>query len=302
MTSLMPPPIEAVLGDWSFPLPLAIIFSLTALLYLRGWLSLGSRSANTIPPWRAGSFFLGLFLTWVAVGSPLAAFDEQLLTIHMMQHLLLMTIAPPLILLGAPLIPFLHGLPRKFVQIVLGPLLRWPPMQQVGDIFTQPVFCWLAAAAALAVWHIPAAFTLGLQSEVWHAFEHASFLLAGLLFWWPVIQPWPSVVKQPRWSILLYLFLATLPCDVLSAFLIFCDRVVYPIYLTTYRQFSISALQDQECAGALMWTCVTIVYLVASAILTTRLLASPSAYQEHLAQSQPPGVMARTDASDVEAA
>jgi cytochrome c oxidase assembly factor CtaG len=243
---------------------------------------------NAIPSWRAGSFFSGLFLIWLAVGSPLAAFDEELLTVHMIQHLLLMTVAPPLILIGAPVMPLLHGLPRKFVQSILGPLFRSPAMQGIGRVLSQPAFCWLAAAVALLGWHIPAVFTLGLESEAWHAVEHACFLGSGFLFWWPVVQPWPSAPRWPRWSMLVYLFLATLPCDILSAFLAFCDRVVYTVYMARPTHFGISALEDQQCAGALMWTCVTIVYLLAAAILTTRLLSAPSFRQDELVQSATP--------------
>jgi putative membrane protein len=272
----MPPPVQYALESWAWPIPLTLAMVAAAFLYLRGWLHLRSASVNIIPGWRAASFLLGLFLIWVALGSPLAALDEELLTVHMVQHLLLMTIAPPLILVGAPVMPLLHGLPRQFVQAVVGPLFRWPPVQRVGRVLSQPAFCWLAAAAALVGWHVPAAFTLGLQSEEWHVVEHACFLGAGFLFWWPVVQPWPSVPTWPRWSILLYLFLATLPCDILSAFLAFCDRVVYTAYLSAPRQFGISALEDQQCAGALMWTCVTFVYLVPAAILTTQLLTTRS--------------------------
>jgi putative membrane protein len=112
-----------------------------------------------------------------------------------------------------------------------------------------------------------------MESKAWHVVEYASFLGTGLLFWWPVVQPWPSVSRRPDWSIVLYLFLATLPCDVLSAFLVFSERVAYPVYLSTSGQSSLSVLADQQCAGALMWTCVTIVYLVAGAILSTHLLS-----------------------------
>ena len=118
---------------------------------------------------------------------------------------------------------------------------------------------------------------LGLRSEAWHAIEQASFLISGLLFWWPVVQPfvrpWPGASHRPQWSIILYLFLATLPCDILSAFLVFCDRVVYPVYSSSPRPLGFSALADQQCAGALMWTCVTVVYFVAGTILTARLLS-----------------------------
>jgi cytochrome c oxidase assembly factor CtaG len=299
----MPPSAHVALGPWSCQVALTFAVVLAGFLYLRGWLHLRSTSVDAIPSWRAGSFFLGLFLIWLAVGSPLAAFDEELLTVHMVQHLLLMTIAPPLLLVGAPVMPLLHGLPRKFVQSVFSPLFRWPPMQGIGRVLSQPAFCWLAGSAALLGWHVPSVFTLALQSEAWHALEHASFLGSGFLFWWPVVQPWPSVPRWPRWSILLYLFLATLPCDILSAFLVFCDRVVYAVYLSTPKHFGISPLEDQECAGALMWTCVTIVYLIPAAILTTRLLSARSSQEDELVQSElHPALTPRSDSRTVEGA
>jgi putative membrane protein len=278
----MSPHTQVALESWTFSAPLTPVMVLTAFLYLRGWLHLRSTSLNVIPAWRASSFFLGLLSIWVAVASPIAAFDEELLTVHMVQHLLLMTLAPPLIWLGAPLMPFLHGLPRLFVQAVIGPLFRWLPVQRLGRALGQPAFCWLAAAAALVGWHVPPVFTLGLQSETWHVVEHTCFLGTGLLFWWPVVQPWPSVPMWPRWTILLYLFLATLPCDILSGFLVFSERVAYPVYLSTSRQSGLSVLEDQQCAGALMWTCVTIIYLVAGTIFTMRLLSARSFPEDEL--------------------
>jgi cytochrome c oxidase assembly factor CtaG len=161
-------------------------------------------------------------------------------------------------------------------------------------VLAQPSFCWLAAAGALVGWHVPAAFTFGLHSEAWHAVEHASFLGTGLLFWWPVVQPWPSV-SRPDISITLYLFLATLPCDILSGFLVFCDRVVYPVYFSSPQPFGLSALQDQQCAGALMWTCVTVVYLIAGTIVTARLLLPQSAQAYWILKSDlQPGTVPQT--------
>jgi len=271
----MPDAIQNLLMTWTVPVPLTLIAILALIFYLRGWRHLRPGASHAIPAWRAGSFFAGVLLIWLAIGSPLALLDEQLLAAHMAQHLLLMTIGPALIWMGAPLLPMLHGLPQNFVQSLLGPFLRWPAAQAAGRILSRPTVCWLAAAAVLVGWHIPAVFNLALQSEGLHVIEHASFLTAGLFFWWPVIQPWPSVPVWPRWSILLYLFAATLPCDILSAYLTFCERVVYPAYLTAPRVFGLSALEDQECAGALMWTCVTLVFLVPAAQITVQLL-SPS--------------------------
>jgi putative membrane protein len=259
----------------SFPVPLTLVLLATALVYARGWQHLWRSLPHVIPAWRLVAFAGGLVSVWVALASPLAAFDDDLLTVHMLQHLLLMTVAAPLILLGAPAVTLLHGLPQPFVRRGLGPILRWTPVQQLGHNLTRPVLCWLAGSAAVIAWHIPALFELALQSEHWHVVEHASFFAAGLLFWWPIVQPWPSVAKWPRWSLPLYLFLATLPCDALSAFLAFCDRVVYPSYLAAHRPFDISALQDQQWAGTLMWVWVTFAYLAPAVVITVQLLSPP---------------------------
>jgi len=122
---------------------------------------------------------------------------------------------------------------------------------------------------------VPAALTTAMHSNTWHFIQHASFLVSGLLFWWPVVQPWPSARTEPQWSMVLYLFLATLPCDVLAAFLVFSERLAYPIYLVGSGRPEASVLADQEFAGALMWTCVTIIYLVAGTMVSIRFLAWP---------------------------
>src|SRR5215831_7712737 len=125
-----------------------------------------------------------------------------------------------------------------------------------------------------------------MHSGVWHSVEQASFLGAGFLFWIPVIQPWPVDSTWSQWSTLLYLFLATLPCDILSGFLVFSDRVAYPLYFSMPRHFGFSVLADQQCAAALMLSCVTLVYLVPAAILSIRLLSPRSFYRGELALSE----------------
>jgi putative membrane protein len=245
---------------------------LVAFIYLRGWLRLRRVDLDSVQGWHAGGFMLGLFLIWLAIASPLSALDHESLTAHMVQHLLLMTFAPPLILLGAAVKTASYGLPHRLVQVI-GRLVRSAGLQHVLRALTHPAICWLGAASTLVAWHVPALFALGLQSEMWHGLEQASFLATGLLFWWPVVQPLPNSLKWPESSILVYLFLATLPCDILSGFLVFCDRVVYPVFLSSPQSFGLSALEDQQCAGALMWTCVTVVYLIAAILFAARLLS-----------------------------
>jgi cytochrome c oxidase assembly factor CtaG len=269
----MTPDAESVLQSWSAPLGLYAVLLLTVFVYARGWLHLRKGFPSAILAWRLAAFLAGIGCVWLAIGSPLAAFDEASLTVHMIQHLLLMSFAPPLILLGAPALPLLHGLPQSLARDVVGRVLRWRPVQWLGSFLTNPALAWLIAALTLLVWHVPAIFDLALRSESVHKFEHATFFTAGLLFWWPVIQPWPSVPRWPRWSIPLYLFAATLPCDALSGFLVFCDRVVYISYLSAPKVMGLSPLADQQCAAALMWVCVTIILLLPAVLITMQILS-----------------------------
>jgi putative membrane protein len=265
--------VQSILQSWSAPLGLDVALCLAAFLYMRGWLHLREVFPKVFPAWRLAAFLAGIASIWIAIGSPVDAFDELSLTVHMIQHLLLMAIAPLLILLGAPALPLLHGLPQSLARGVVGPILRWGPAKWFGRAITSPAIAWLVAALTLLVWHIPAVFDLTLRLDSLHKFEHATFFAAGLIFWWPVIQPWPSTARGPRWAIPLYLFAATLPCDALSGFLVFCDRVVYSSYLSAPRVFKMSPLQDQECAAALMWVCVTIIFLVPAVIVTMQILS-----------------------------
>lgn len=285
----MSPHVHFDHGSWEFLALLTLTLLLAASLYLGAWISTRSGSGAAIPAWKASSFLLGLVLVWTAWGSPLAPYDHSLLTVHMVKHLLLMTFAPPLILLGEPMKVFWNMTPL-LAQSALDRVSHRPLVQKLARIVTSLVVCWIASALTLIAWHVPTLFALGVRSEIGHTVEQAMFFGTGLLFWWPIIQPWPSASTEPRWSLLLYLFLATLPCDILSGFLVFSDRVAYPVYFSTPRLFGFSVLEDQQCAAALMWICVTLVYLVSAAIISSRLLAPRTLHEHDLAQSQFSGI------------
>lgn len=256
-----------------FVLAVTSILAGTAFVYVRGWITFQRAFPTLISGWRLAAFLGGFGLVWTAVASPLAALDHQLLTIHMTKHLLLMTVAAPLILAGRPGLALACGLPKLFIR-------NHPPTVSLPGRWLEycrehPAWCWLAGTAAVIGWHLPAAFQSGMHSHAMHISEDVSFIAAGLLFWWPVVQASPRATISSQWSIALYLFLATLPCDILSAFLVFCDRVAYPFYLPAPHRFNVLPLADQECAGALMWVWVTFAYLIPAVIITIRLL-SPS--------------------------
>jgi putative membrane protein len=273
-----------------------VALSLIAIAYLDRWMRVAWLVPDGVKTWRAWSFYLGMLLLWMGLGSSLSVLDHDLLTAHMVQHLLLMTLAPPLILLGAPL-KLMPRLVQEVAELTA-------PVRRLSRSVLHPMVGWIAATAVLVVWHIPSVFMLGLRSPMWHAVEESSFLISGLLFWRPVVSPSSNTFKWPESSILLYLFLATLPCDILSGFLVFCDRVVYPVYSSSASasRFGLTALEDQQCAGALMWTCVTLVYLIAGSVFATRLLSSHLSANDPSPKPQPQTIAAaHRDAQTIEA-
>jgi putative membrane protein len=281
---------QAILRSWSPPIVVNLTLFLTLLIYARGWIRLHRVFPNLFSFARLAAFAGGVFSLWLAIGSPLEAFDDVSLTMHMVQHLLLMLAAPLLLLLGEPLLPLLRGLPRRVVRRVAGPVLRYAPVQALGRILARPAFCWLVAGVALIGWHIPAAFELALRSDGWHETEHITFLATALLFWWPVVLPFPSVARWPRWSIPLYLFLGSLPGGALGAFLIFSDRVIYPSYAAAPALFRMTAFEDQVVAGALMWLLGSVVYLIPTVLITIQLLSPMAEHEERYIHVRPPAL------------
>ena len=244
-----------------------------AVLYLRGWRVLHRVLSDRFPVWRLCAFLGGVAAVLLALASPLDAFAGLLLSAHMLQHLLLLSVAPPLILLGAPLLPLLRGLPRAFARDGVGPFLVWPPLRRFGQALTHPVVGWLAMALSLCAWHVPAAFDLALRSPSWHKVEHACFLGGALLFWWPVIRPFPSRPHWPLWTVPLYLLAADIVNTGLCAVLTFSDRVLYPAYENVPRVFGTTALSDQITAGLIMWVPGSLVFLIPATVVTIQYLS-----------------------------
>jgi putative membrane protein len=267
-------PAQAVLLSWSIPPAATFALALTALLYLRGWLQMRRARVPFIPFWRAASFLLGIFSLWFALASPLDTFSSFILTAHMLQHMVLMMIAPPLILLGAPLVPLVRGLPVFAAREFAGPFLNWRVAMRIGNALIHPAVALIIMGAAMFAWHTPRLYELALASSAWHEVEHACFFLASLIFWWPVVQPWPSHTYRPRWILVPYLLIGDLQNTVLSAILVFSDRLIYPSYGTTPRLFGFSALADQAAAGAIMWVIGSTVFLIPATVIAVQLLSN----------------------------
>src|SRR5262245_36087020 len=264
---------QAILSSWSIDPKIALVLAAALVLYYRGWLILHRTLPQRFSLWRLLGFTSGLIILWLAIASPLDAFSGLLLSAHMVQHLLLMSVAPPLILLGTPFVPVLRGLPRRFARDGVGPFLVWPALRRAGNAVTHPVNCWVVMAVTLFAWHVPAAFDLALRSPAWHQFEHACFFGASLLFWWTVVRPFPSRLQWPLWSVPLYLLVADLLNTTLSAILTFSDHVLYRHYLEVPGLFGTAALADQIRAGVIMWVPGSLVFLIPAALIAIEYLS-----------------------------
>jgi cytochrome c oxidase assembly factor CtaG len=258
--------------SWGFALWVAAPLGLVAGLYARGWLRLHRRAPRLFGVGRLAVFLAGLAALVVALDSPLHALGAYLLQAHMAQHILLMMVAPPLLLLGAPLMPMLRGLPRSLMQTRVVRFVTWQPVARCGQFLVHPLVAWPAFVCSTLAWHVPVLFDLTLRSHTWHHAEHICFLATGLAFWWPVVQPWPSRRVWPAWAMVVYLILADLQNTALSAWLAFADRVVYSAYEGVPRLWGISTLDDQAAAGAIMWVLGSLAFVVPAAWLVTRLL------------------------------
>jgi putative membrane protein len=262
----------AVFEGWTVPLWLTLGIAATALLYVRGWLALRKTRSKQFNGWRLSSFLLGLIVLWLAIGSPLDGFADVLLSAHMVEHLLLMSVVPPLLLLGLPVVPLLRGMPERWRTPVLGPLLRLSFLRRFLHWLVVPAVAWLAMNLAFLAWHAPAAFDFALRHEHWHEFEHLCFLSTSLMFWWCIYQPWPAAPHGYTWGLLLYLVSADIVNTVVAALLAFRGQPVYVFYLEHANPFHVSPLSDQILGAMIMWVVGSFVFLITASAITVRLL------------------------------
>lgn len=264
---------SSIATGWS-PQPGSVVaLAIALVVYLRGWWRL--RRAE---PWRwgwgrAACFLGGLAAIAVALWSPLDALGAWLLSAHMAQHFLLSMVAPPLILLGWPFQPLLNGLPHWVSRDLLGPILGWPAAQRVARRLVHPPVAWALAIAATFAWHVPPAYELALAEPWAHALEHACFLWTGILFWWPVVEPWPWRGRWPRWAMAFYLLIADVANTAVAAVLAFASAPVYRVYEATAPALGVSALVDQQRAAVIMWLPGSLVFLIPAFVLIVRSLS-----------------------------
>lgn len=254
---------------WLWALNLA-----SAALYAIGlgrlWRGAG-RGAG-IPPARATAFALGWLGLATALLSPLDPLGVHLFAAHMVQHELLVLVAAPLLAVDRPLGAFVWGLPRG-VRRATWRCVHDGGLQRTVRALSRPLTAWSVHAAALWVWHVPALFQRALASGPVHVAQHLSFFVSALLFWWALLRP--GMQRDRCGPATLYVLTTGMHTGALGALLTFARTPWYPAYLATAPAFGITALEDQQLGGLIMWVPAGFVYLAIALVLFSAWLRAP---------------------------
>ncbi len=239
-------------------LPLAIV-SLVACLHVLGEhraVRLLGRRRSRRERWRAISFYIGLLVILAALASPIDTLAEKLFWVHMVQHVLLLTVAAPLIVLGRPWPSIWRPLPLGFRRSVAGALSRsrWcAPLRTLGRLLARPAPVWIVFNANLVAWHLPAAYDLAVRDRAVHDLEHMTFLVFGVLLWAQVLDSPPLRARLRSIHRVYYVVASAIVSWIVSLVLIFASSPLYPAYAQlSHRPGGISALTDQQLAGGVM--------------------------------------------------
>ena len=242
------------------PVTIALLLA-SALVYLHGVRTLWRRAGRGqgVSAWHAAAFGLGMSSLALALLSPLAWLSEVLFSAHMTQHEVLMLVSAPLLCLGRPLIAALWAAPQRWRE-TMGQWTRRPEVAVTWRGLTAPLTVFLLHAATLWLWHVPTLYEAALRDAGVHAVQHLSFVLTAALFWWGMMHG--RYGRAGYGVAVLYVFLTAVHSSVLGALLTLAPSIWYPWYASAGAPWRVSALEDQQLAGLLMWVPSGVIFIV----------------------------------------
>jgi putative membrane protein len=209
--------------------------------------------ADARPPrWRIGAYLGAVALIFVSLNGPLHELsDEYLFSAHMIQHMLIMMIMPPFLLLGLP-----EWLVREALEV--------RGVRPAARFLTHPAVAWVAYNVVFIGWHFPAMYNAALVNHNIHIFQHLTFMAVAVMMWWPVVNPVPELQRIPDGPLqMMYVFAFALPSTILAAFITLSDVVFYPWYAVAPRVSGLGPLEDQRLGGLIMWVPGMLIFWIA---------------------------------------
>jgi putative membrane protein len=242
--------------SWSIHPSTVIGIAALGALYL--WRSRHAHPGDTLRPWRCVSFFSALLVVFASLNGPLHDLsDTYLFSAHMVQHLLLTMLFPPLIIAGTP-------------GWMLRPLLSRRPIGAIARRLTRPVACFAIFNLVIAGWHLPVFYNAAMDNHNIHILEHLMFMGAAVLMWWPITSQLPELPRLSYPGQMLYCFLMILPMSVVAIYITMAEEVLYPAYSAAPRISALSPLDDQLLGGLIMWVPGGLLFIIIMTVIFFR--------------------------------
>lgn len=268
--------------SWADEPLMSILVVALAAMYVIGWSRLHDESPRSVPVWRLWCYLGGVLAFAAALLSPIAAYSEELFAMHMVQHLLLLIAAPPLILLGAPFLPMLWSLPRSWRRPIARLGRPGHPLSRIGRAMTHPLVAMIAYVGTVAMWHIPVFYDAAQGRTFTHDLEHVMFYGTALLYWWPIIHPAGGRRRLSLALALPYLIPPFLEGMAIGIALTFSSKPLYSTYagLDVDPIWGLDTLNDQQLGGLIMWVPGGLFFLIPLLGILIRLLHQEERDQE----------------------
>ena len=252
----MHPLVRALFSAWEWRPDVFFVLTTLAVVYAVGWMRLRRQSVHRKLATRGRliAYMSGLATLALSLMSPIDRLGSQLFFMHMIQHMLIIQLAAPLLLLGNPFPFMLWALPQAPRLQTARLFTDESAFRRLLTAATRPGVAWLVFLTVYLGWHDTAAYNAALTYKWVHNLQHITFLGASLLYWWPIVGNAPHFHRRlPNWGKLAYLLGVIPPNMLVGVSIAFAPEVMYTYYLSVPRIWGFSALQDQQLAGAIMW-------------------------------------------------
>ena len=238
---------------WSIHWTTVVGIGALATLYL--WRASSAPAEGTPSGLQKLTFFSGLFVMFVSLNGPLHDLsDFYLFSAHMVQHLLLTLLIPPLLIGGTP-------------GWMLRPLIKPRAVKALAEFVTRPVMCYVIFNLVIIGWHLPVFYNAAMANHNIHIAEHLMFMAAAVLLWWPFMSPMPELPRLAYPGQMLYCFLSTVPMSIVAVYITMADHVLYPAYASAPRIWQLTPMMDQQTGGLIMWIPGSMVFYVLMTIV-----------------------------------
>jgi cytochrome c oxidase assembly factor CtaG len=282
----------ALLLSWDLRVEIILLLAIAATLYLWGWRRLGARvdqgraaqpvdgtvpRTNPRPPllvwWRPVAYLAGLLVVAVALMSPIDVLSSQLFFMHMIQHLMLMMVAAPLLLLASPYAISIWGLPKAGRQTIARVLNGQTTLRRVVTTLTAPGIVWIVYFIVYVGWHDRNMYELALRNPLAHDVEHVTFFAVALLVWWHITGVAPRFHRTLNTTQRLIFVVSLVPISMFTGIAIaFASQPIYPFYEAVPRLYGISVMDDQILSGVIMWIPGGMMFFLAGLVLISRIV------------------------------